>query len=452
MYNKTDVKTKRKLVGRYQAGESVDKICHESGISRSTMYYWTKLHRVQTTGSGVIVTSRELYSAKRQIKKYEDIIRVLKTVDCTVSSPLRSKLKALELLYGEYSVHVLCEALDVPRGTFYNHILRSKGDNSWFMKRRTELMDSIQTIYNDSNQVFGVGKVRAVLANQGYVVSEKIVAELMREMGLYSVGISAKKANRSLGWNERRTNLLKREFDVDRPDKVWASDVTFFKLKDRHYYICIFIDLFSRKILAISVGRNNSTHLVETAFMNAYAARQLKELIIHTDRGSVYTSYSMQKILKQNNVAHSLSQVGKPYDNAVAESFFATLKKEELYRVMYKSEAELRSSLTKYIDFYNATRPHQYLGYRTPDQAEVEFRQSKKIPELKTSEVGGSKSNFSDFLSRVLVFFHSNKIKRRSVNLDDSKLFVQIAYMIPFGDRTGNRTRIARMKTWCPNR
>jgi hypothetical protein len=112
--------------------------------------------------------------------------------------------------------------LGISRGAFYNHILRNKRDEAWFIKRRENLKELVQSIYNESNQIFGAGKIRAALISNGYTVSEKLVSELMREMGLYSIRILSKKDNVALGWNERKANMLRQNFDVDRPNKVWV--------------------------------------------------------------------------------------------------------------------------------------------------------------------------------------------------------------------------------------
>jgi putative transposase len=148
-------------------------------------------------------------------------------------------------------------------------MLRNKRNEAWFVKRRENLKELVQSIYDESKQIFGASKIRAVLINRGYTISKRFVSELMREMGLYSIRISSKKDNVTLGWNERKTNILKQNFNVDQPNKVWVSDVTCYKFKENYYYICVFIDLFSRKVLSISIGRNNSTHLVRTAFSSA---------------------------------------------------------------------------------------------------------------------------------------------------------------------------------------
>ncbi len=229
MKTKTSEKAKIELVKKHINGDSVGLISKDTNLPKSTIYYWINRYgkdvKKETPASAV----QELCYAKMRIKKLEGIIEVLRAVDCTPSSPLRQKLKALEQLYGQYSVHTLCEALGISRASLYNHMLRNKRDDAWFVKRRENLKQLIQSIYDESNQIFGAGKIRAILVDRGYIVSEKLVSTLMREMGLYSICISSKKDNVTLGWNERKANILKQNFDVDQPNKIWVSDVTCYK-------------------------------------------------------------------------------------------------------------------------------------------------------------------------------------------------------------------------------
>lgn len=367
-------KVKIEIIKRHLNGESIDLISKNYSMPKSTLYYWINRYGKGTRKDIPASIVLENDHLRRRVKKLEGIIEVLRKADCTASAPLKSKLDTLTSLYGQYSIHTLCEALNVPRGTFYNHILRNKRNDAWFVKRREDLKVLIQTTYDESNQIFGVSKIRAILADKGHTVSEKMVSELMNEMGLYSIRVSSKKDNATLGRNERKTNILKQNFNVDQPNKVWVSDVTCYKLKENYYYICVFIDLFSRKVLSMSIGRNNSTRLVKATFNSAYLSRKPSEgLIIHTDRGTPYTSYSIQNLIKKYKVVQSFSNAGKPHDNAVIESFFATLKKEELYRSRYRSEADFRESMSRYISFFNTVRLHKYLKYKTPEQAEDVF-------------------------------------------------------------------------------
>lgn len=138
---------KMAFVKRYQEGESMIRICNENQIPRSTFYRWIQDYQQTVTDTGTVVTPQAFQHLKRKVKKLEDTVQVLKTVDCTVSSTLQEKLKAMEALHRQFSVHTLCEALDVPRGTFYNHIFRNKRDNTLAAKRREELKVQIQKIY-----------------------------------------------------------------------------------------------------------------------------------------------------------------------------------------------------------------------------------------------------------------------------------------------------------------
>lgn len=149
---------KQELVLRYQNGESVSDICTQIGIARSTLYSWLKPYQTTITEAGTVVTPKEFSTLKKRVEKLEGIINVLKSVNCTVSAPLQDKLKVLETLYGQFSVHTLCDALEVPRGTFYNHILRNKKENKSYQLRRAELSDQIRQIYDESDQIYGAKK------------------------------------------------------------------------------------------------------------------------------------------------------------------------------------------------------------------------------------------------------------------------------------------------------
>lgn len=306
-----------------------------------------------------------------RVKKLEDIISILKTVNCTFRAPLKEKLAELELLYGQYDVHTLCEALDVSRGTFYNHIFRNKRGNAWFEKRRDEYRILIREVFEEYHQVLGAEKIRTILMQRGYQVSTKFVADLMREIGLISVRTTAKQDYLKLREPEKKKNVLRQQFHTGKPNQIWVSDVTCFKLRDRYLYTCVILDLFSRKVVAYKISKKNSTQLITSTFKMVWEQRSPKAgLIFHSDRGSQYTSHRFQQLLRECSVIQSFSSSGKPHDNAVAESFFATFKKEELYRKDYTSEADFKRGVDSYIKFYNCRRPHRTLRNQTPCQAE----------------------------------------------------------------------------------
>ena len=370
---------KLSLVNFYYNGKSVTEICMEHQIPRSTFYTWIQAYRpVESKNSSRTVTPKDFDSLLRRYEKQEQIIAVLKSIPAIADVTTQEKLAVLEPFYGQFSVHVLCEALDVPRGTFYNHIKRNKRDNSSYAKHREELRTAIQEIFEESRQTFGSEKICAVLHERGYRAGTTLIRELMSELGLSSVAATSKRQWKKSNSYERKANILQRQFHADAPNCVWVSDVTCLKLKDRFYYLCVIIDLYSRKVIVHKVSTRNSTQLITATLKMAYNIRTPGEnLIFHSDQGSQYTSHGFRQLLKKLKITQSFSNAGTPHDNAVMESFFAVFKKEEFYRSAYRSEAELRKKVDKYITFYNQKRPHTTLGLQTPEQYEDAFFRKK---------------------------------------------------------------------------
>lgn len=366
---------KRTLVSLYYNGKTVSEICQEHQISRSTFYTWIQAYRpVESKNSARTVTPKDFDSLLRRCEKQEQIIAVLKFIPAIANATTQEKLAALEPLYGQFSVHVLCEALDVPRGTFYNHIRRNKRGNSSYAKHREELRVAIQKVFDESRQTFGSEKICAVLHERGYRAGTTLVRELMSEMGLSSISTTSKRQRKKSNSYERKANILQRQFHAEAPNCVWVSDVTCMKLKDRYYYLCAIVDLYSRKVIAHKVSTRNSTQLITATLRMAHDSRMPGEnLLFHSDQGRQYTSHAFRQLLKKLKITQSFSNAGTPHDNAVMEAFFAVFKKEEFYRSTYRSEAELRKKIDEYIAFYNQKRPHTTLNLQTSKQYEDAF-------------------------------------------------------------------------------
>ena len=374
MKNLYSPEQKQSVIDRYlSGGESSASILADTGIPKSTFYSWLRAYREdQSAGKRKVVNIRNFNLLENKVTRLEGIIEILKTAPYTPQAPLKQRLYAAEQFYGKYSVHMICDAFDIPRGTFYNHILRNKRDNTWYAKRREELRIRIQEIYDDSNQIFGADKIAAVMKSEGIKVSSEMVRKLMRDMGLFSIRQNAKKLydDECLKYK----NHLNQEFIAESPNEIWVSDVTYFKYSGKPYYICVIIDLFSRMVVGYKIGTTNSTQLVKSTFQNAYKERQPNTgLIFHTDRGSNYRSKTMNDCMRSLGITHSFSRAHVPYDNSVMESFFASMKREELYRTKYRSEADFRKAVDKYMLFYNTKRPHRKLQYKTPEQKELEY-------------------------------------------------------------------------------
>ena len=368
---------KENLIKRYLSGESAATIVEENGVPRSTFYSWVKKYsEKQNVKNKKVVSPSDFRLLLRNNERLNGIIKILQTATCTATAPLSEKLNALELLYGggQYSVRVLCEALMVDRGTFYNHIFRNLKGNNSYAKRREELRIKIQEIYDDSKQIFGAKKIAAVLKSRGERISHTMVSELMRDMGLVSIRQDSKSLFLKQKKKKKYANTLSQNFTTNAPNQVWVSDITHFKYGEKWYYICVIIDLFSRKAIGCRTSLKNSTYLTKATFKQAYASRQPQnKLLFHSDRESVYGSAAFRNCLISLGVEQSFSRVRVPYDNSVSESFFASMKREELYRTNYRSENEFKKAIDDYIVFYNEKRPHKSCQYKTPEQAETSF-------------------------------------------------------------------------------
>lgn len=200
----------------------------------------------------------------------------------------------------------------------------------------------------------------------------------MKELGLYAKGPKPMINSANDRQYKYYPNKLKGKFLTDAPNKIWASDITYIKIEGTFVYLCVVIDLFSRKVISHHVSRDNDTALVKKSFMDAFVSRGCPTgLTFHSDQGTQYTSYAFRTLLRSKGVTPSYSRPGNPYDNAVVESFFATIKKEDFRRTFYHTKNEVVKAVNDYVDFYNDYRPHKRLGYLTPNRFELEFHNNQ---------------------------------------------------------------------------
>lgn len=362
-------KQKSEILQRYRSGEKISSICENTGIAKSTVYEWTKAANKKKSKA---INMSDFRILRQRCETLEKMVEVLQLSPYPVSAPLHDRYQVIKDLSGTYSINLLCQALKVAKGSYYNHILRNANENTSYMRKKKEITPIIEEIFNESNQIFGASKINAILRSRGYVVADKTVAAIMHENGWFSVRGGAKTIYEMT--KQRKENILSQKFVATAPNEVWVSDVTYFSFKDVKYYICAIIDLFARKVIAYGVSTNNSTRLTKGTLIKAYYDRMPKEgLIFHSDRGANYTSRTFAEFCKTMGITQSLSRAATPYDNSVMEAFFKTLKAEELYRNNYRSEREFKERIQKYIEFYNDQRPHQINRYRTPNATEESY-------------------------------------------------------------------------------
>ena len=359
-------KIKKKIINRYLNGESISSISKSTGIARSTIYEWIN-NANKSTKITKDLNLRDIHDLKIKCDRQNKIIDIIRLSGCTEKSSQMEKYHAIDKLSTKYNVHTICEALQLSKGSYYNYLLRNKKENTVYAKNYELFTNLIEQIYNESGHIYGAGKITAILKSKGYKVSEETVSKIVHENGWFSMRSCAKTLYNRDQQRKRKENLLNRFFIANRPNEIWVSDVTYFPVNDKNQYICIIIDIFSRKVIAYKISRKNSTQLTRATFDIAYTTRNpTLPLIFHSDRGCNYTSKRFMKHLQDLGVQQSFSQKGNPKDNAVAESFFSNMKKEELYRVKYKSEREFKKSVSKYIEFYNEERPHTTISYKSP--------------------------------------------------------------------------------------
>ena len=379
--------TRDEIVQLYSQHIPVRKIMSRFGVSRSSIYNFLKLDRMHISSNGkMAITFRQITSMEFEIRRLRQENEILKTSGCCLNAPLTEHLSCIEKLSDRYSVHVLCKTFNVLRSTYYHYTLR-RPEKTTYQISDELIRPLVKQIFEESKGRYGTRKLKAELESRGYIVSLKRLRRYMKELNLKCKQSQLKYFSSSNRKYMYRRNKLKQQFLQTAPNLVWVSDVTYVRVSRQFYAICVIIDLFSRKVFSYKIAENNTTELVMATFVDAFESRECPEgLLFHSDQGTQYTSYKFRTFLRKLGVKQSYSYPGMPYDNAVAESFFASMKVEELSHHFYDDPEELFRDVAEYIEFFNSKRIHQKLGYRTPDKIE-EMYVNGELEQL-SSEVG----------------------------------------------------------------
>jgi len=277
----------------------------------------------------------------------------------------------MEAEKANYSLSVMCRVLGVSRSGFY--AWRNRPRVTPTMKSNRALLGKIRAIHSRSRKTYGSPRVHRQLRREEIRVGRNRVARLMREDALR--GRIRRRFRSTTDSNHSlpvAPNTLNREFSAKSPDHVWAGDITYIRTGNSWSYLAVVIDLYSRMVVGWAFASHMRTELVEDALMAALGQRKpAPKLLHHSDRGSQYASREYRKQLAKRGIQVSMSRRGNCWDNAVAESFFGSLKQELVHHERWETPAEARAAIHDYIEvFYNRQRIHSSLGYRTP--AEVD--------------------------------------------------------------------------------
>ena len=269
-----------------------------------------------------------------------------------------------------YSVTRLCAVLNVSPSGYYDWIDRPLSATARANRR---LVTKIRCHYKASRSTYGSPRIHKDLIDEGEQVSRHRVARLMR-----SQNIKSKMARKFIiTTNSKNTHApapdrLQRNFYTKDKDQAWVSDTTFIRTRQGWLYLAVILDLYSRHVIGWAMSDRNDTKLVADALLMAIWQRgKLKDVIVHSDQGSTYASSDYQAILSDHGMSCSMSRKGECHDNAVAESFFGTLKTELTDDEDYYTRQQAKQSLFEYIEvFYNRQRRHSYLDYVSPAEYE----------------------------------------------------------------------------------
>jgi putative transposase len=269
-----------------------------------------------------------------------------------------------------YPVALLCRVLHVSRSGFYVWRKRPVSPRAVEDQR---LMLEVSAIHAESRHRYGSPRVHMELRDRGRRIGRKRVARLMRASGLRARAPRRFRATTDSGHAMAiRGNFLARRFAVAQPNFGWVADITYLWTLEGWLYLAVILDLFSRRVVGWSMSERLEKKLALDALRMALTERQPRGgLIHHSDRGSQYASYEYQQLLAKHDLVSSMSRKGNCWDNAVAESFFATLKIELAYQTRWNTRAQARNEVFEYIEiFYNHRRRHSALHYLCPDEFE----------------------------------------------------------------------------------
>jgi len=270
-----------------------------------------------------------------------------------------------------YPIRLMYRILQVSASGYY--AWRCRPDSRRICENR-RLLAEIQTIHAKSTGTYGSLRVRAELLDRGYTCGRHRVARLMQSSGLHGI---PKRRFRCTTTSDPRlpvaSNRLKRDFTATAPNHRWVSDITYIRTGEGWLYLSVILDLYSRKVVGWSTSNRLQRNVVVEAFTMALGRRTpFSGLIHHSDRCSQYASHDFQKLLKAQGIECSMSGPGNCYDNAVAESFFATLQRECLHRRQYQTRAEAKSALFHFIEvYYNRQRRHSTIAQVSPEHFKI---------------------------------------------------------------------------------
>ncbi|HCO8913182.1 TPA: IS3 family transposase, partial [Escherichia coli] len=356
-------------------GYSVASVATRLDITTHSLYAWIKKYGPDSS------TNKEQSDAQAEIRRLQKELKRV-TDERDIFKKSRGVLrKAVRLRYAFirdnsccWPVRLLCRVLDVHPSGFYAwlqqpHSQRHQAD--------LRLTGQIKQFWLESGCVYGYRKIHLDLRDSGQQCGVNRVWRLMKRVGIKAqVGYRSPRARKGEA-SIVSPNRLQRQFNPDAPDERWVTDITYIRTHEGWLYLAVVVDLFSRKIIGWSMQSRMTKDIVLNALLMAVWRRNPeKQVLVHSDQGSQYTSHEWQSFLKSHGLEGSMSRRGNCHDNAVAESFFQLLKRERIKKKIYGTREEARSDIFDYIEmFYNSKRRHGSSKQMSPTEYENQYYQ-----------------------------------------------------------------------------
>ncbi|EAA9553606.1 IS3 family transposase [Salmonella enterica subsp. enterica serovar Montevideo] len=356
-------------------GYSVSSVATRLDITTHSLYAWIKKYGPDSsTHKEQSDAQAEIRRLQKELKRVTDERDIFKKSRGVLRKTVRLRYAFIRDNARCWPVRLLCRVLDVHPSGFYAwlqqpHSQRHRAD--------LRLTGQIKQFWLESGCVYGYRKIHLDLRDSGQQCGVNRVWRLMKRVGIKAqVGYRSPRARKGEA-SIVSPNRLQRQFNPDAPDERWVTDITYIRTHEGWLYLAVVVDLFSRKIIGWSMQSRMTKDIVLNALLMAVWRRNpQKQVLVHSDQGSQYTSLEWQSFLKSHGLEGSMSRRGNCHDNAVAESFFQLLKRERIKKKIYGTREEARSDIFDYIEmFYNSKRRHGSSDQMSPTEYENQYYQ-----------------------------------------------------------------------------
>ncbi|HDR2470316.1 TPA: IS3 family transposase [Klebsiella pneumoniae] len=356
-------------------GYSVSSVATRLDITTHSLYAWIKKYGPDSsTHKEQSDAQTEIRRLQKELKRVTDERDIFKKSRGVLRKTVRLRYAFIRDNARCWPVRLLCRVLDVHPSGFYAwlqqpHSQRHRAD--------LRLTGQIKQFWLESGCVYGYRKIHLDLRDSGQQCGVNRVWRLMKRVGIKAqVGYQSPRARKGEA-SIVSPNRLQRQFNPDAPDERWVTDITYIRTHEGWLYLAVVVDLFSRKIIGWSMQSRMTKDIVLNALLMAVWRRNpQKQVLVHSDQGSQYTSHEWQSFLKSHGLEGSMSRRGNCHDNAVAESFFQLLKRERIKKKIYGTREEARSDIFDYIEmFYNSKRRHGSSDQMSPTEYENQYYQ-----------------------------------------------------------------------------